>query len=101
MTDRSIAYGTFTIDRTYPVPASKVFNAWADPRIKFRWFGDASGKAPKEFDFRVGGREYDEGGIGDGRSYTFDVRYQDIVPDQRIVYTYDMTIGGERISVSL
>ena len=28
-------------------------------------------------------------------------RYQDIVPDERIVSTYDMHMNGERISVSL
>ena len=36
-----------------------------------------------------------------GSTYTFDVRYQDIVPDNRIVYTYEMTLNGKRISVSL
>jgi uncharacterized protein YndB with AHSA1/START domain len=30
-----------------------------------------------------------------------DARYCDIVPDQRIVYTYDMHMGEMRISVSL
>ena len=102
MTERSLVYGSFTIDRTYPVPASKVFAAWADPKLKFRWFGaPGEDNTPKEFDFRVGGREYNEGDMGNGTTYTFDLRYQDIVPDQRIVYTYDMTMGGERISVSL
>ncbi|MFL5279943.1 MAG: SRPBCC domain-containing protein, partial [Rhodopila sp.] len=31
----------------------------------------------------------------------YEARYADIVPDQRIVYTYDMDQGGARISVSL
>jgi len=30
-----------------------------------------------------------------------DGRFQDIVPDQRIVFTYDMTLDDVRISVSL
>lgn len=102
MADRSIVYGSFTIERTYPVPPSRVFAAWADPGIKFRWFGaPGEDNTPKEFDFRVGGREYNEGNAGNGTTYTFDVRYQDIVPDARIVYTYDMTMNGARISVSL
>jgi uncharacterized protein YndB with AHSA1/START domain len=33
--------------------------------------------------------------------YTYEARYQDIVPDQRIVYTYDMHRDETRISVSL
>jgi uncharacterized protein YndB with AHSA1/START domain len=31
----------------------------------------------------------------------FNCLYQDIVPDQRIVYTYEMHINGNRISISL
>jgi uncharacterized protein YndB with AHSA1/START domain len=31
----------------------------------------------------------------------FYATYTDIVPDERIVYTYEMTMGGERISVSV
>ena len=41
-------------------------------------------------DFRVGGREHASGGPPGGPVHSFDARYQDIVPDQRIVYTYDM-----------
>lgn len=101
MTERSIVYGSFTITRTYPKPAAKVFAAWADPAVKRKWFGTPKEGHPEDiFEFRVGGREYNAGKFGD-TTYTFDVRYQDIIPDQRIVYTYDMTMGGERISVSL
>lgn len=101
MTERSIVYGTFTIERTYPKPASKVFAAWADPAMKRKWFGTPKENDPADiFEFKVGGREYNAGKMGD-TLFTYDVRYQDIVPDQRIVYTYDMTMNGERISVSL
>jgi uncharacterized protein YndB with AHSA1/START domain len=33
--------------------------------------------------------------------FAFDVTYQDIVPDSRIVYSYDMHMDGRKISVSL
>ena len=33
--------------------------------------------------------------------YTYEALYQDIVPAQRIVYTYDMLLQETRISVSL
>ena len=39
MTDRSIAHGTFVLERTYPASPARVFRAWADPSIKKRWFG--------------------------------------------------------------
>jgi uncharacterized protein YndB with AHSA1/START domain len=101
MTERSIAHGSFTVERSYPAPPARVFAAWADPEVERRWFG-ASGKNEGDvFDFRVGGREYNAGQMDDGKAYSFDVRYYDIVPDNRIVYAYDMTMNQQRISVSV
>jgi uncharacterized protein YndB with AHSA1/START domain len=98
MTERSIAHGTFVLERTYPVSAARIFQAWADPAVKRRWFG--GGVEPKIFEFREGGRELVESGEGAGQ-FGFDVRYQDIVENNRIIYTYYMTMGGQRISVSV
>ena len=39
--------------------------------------------------------------LPDGREYAFEALYRDIVPGQRIVYTYDMLLDGIRISVSI
>lgn len=100
MPEHSIAHGSFTIERHYPANPSRVFQAWADPKIKAKWFGTGANDT-KEFDFRVGGRELAEGKGPNGGSYSFDVSYRDIVPDNRIVYTYEMTLGGPRISVSV
>ena len=52
-------------------------------------------------DFRVGGLETSVGGPPGGPVSSFRGIYQDIVPDQRIVYSYDMDLDGDRISVSL
>jgi uncharacterized protein YndB with AHSA1/START domain len=102
MTDRSIVHGSFTVERKWKSAPAKVFNAWADPKLKRQWFGSPEeGNASHIFDFKVGGREYTEGPAPDGRFFTFDVRYYDIVPDNRIVYSYDMQLNGERISVSV
>jgi uncharacterized protein YndB with AHSA1/START domain len=102
MIERSITHATFTIERTYPASTQRVFGAWADPKIKARWFGGPQdANHPGQFDFRVGGRESSAGKGPDGNDYTFEVLYQDIIPDQRIVYTYEMTLGGKRISVSV
>jgi uncharacterized protein YndB with AHSA1/START domain len=102
MADRSIVHGVFTVDRTYKAAPSKVFKAWADPELKRKWFGSPEpGNIKHQFDFRVGGREYNEGKGPDGGDYTFDVRYYDIIENNRIVYAYDMHLNGERISVSV
>src|SRR4029079_3493712 len=105
MTERSITHATFVVERTYPASPARVFAAWADPTIKAHWFKgpdeDEAQAAASEFDFRVGGREFSSGKAPNGQNYSYDARYQDIVPDQRIVYTYDMHLDDARISVSL
>jgi hypothetical protein len=59
MTESAIVHGTFVIDRTYAAPPEKVFAAFADERIKRRWFAEGIGSQVDEFstDFRVGGGE--------------------------------------------
>jgi uncharacterized protein YndB with AHSA1/START domain len=99
MTERSVKHATFAIERTYDASPARVFAAWAQPESKARWFLEAD--AEFELDFRVGGREFSRGGLPDGSVYTFEGRYQDIVPDERIVYAYDMHLDDRRISVSL
>lgn len=100
---RSAQHATFVIERTYAAPPARVFNAWADPAAKARWFGgpDEWDKARNEFDFRIGGHERVSGGPPGGTVHAFDGRYYDIVANERIVYAYDMHLDDKRISVSL
>ena len=99
MTHRSIAHGSFVIERKYPAKPARVFKAWADPAIKARWFGGGA-LASQVFEFREGGREMSSGDAG-GSTFVFDVLYQDIVEDNRIIYSYHMMMDGKRISVSV
>ena len=99
MSGRSVEHATFVIERKYEVSSERAFAAWADPEAKARWFVDSD--AHLELDFRVGGRERSRGTAPDGRAYSYEALYQDIVQAQRIVYTYDMLLEETRISVSL
>lgn len=103
MTERSVAHATFVVERTYDASPARVFAAWADPATKARWFASPEEWGPDEFelDFRVGGREANRGGPKGGPVYAFDGRYQDIVADERIVYTYSMHLDQTLISVSV
>ena len=103
MSARSVTHATFVIERTYPAAPARVFNAFADPKVKARWFKgpDDWGADAFEMDFRVGGRETNRGGPPGGPVHSFECRYYDIVPNERIIYTYDMHLDAKRISVSL
>jgi uncharacterized protein YndB with AHSA1/START domain len=101
MTDRSVIHSTFTIERTYDRAPARVFAAWADPAIKARWFGDGEVGPASTFDFRVGGRESNGSAPGADFAFAFDATYHDIVPDERIVFSYDLALGGALVSISL
>ena len=106
MTERSVIHDTFVIERTYPASPSRVFAAFASKEAKDAW-GDPDDTVKAEpatgtveFDFRVGGHER-FGNVYQGVSYTYDAFYYDIVPEQRLVYSYEMCAEGVRISVSV
>jgi uncharacterized protein YndB with AHSA1/START domain len=103
MTERKTEHATFTIERVFEAKPERVFKAFADPKAKAQWFVGPEGwtQGVRELDFRVGGRERLSGGPKGAPAHSFDALYQDIVPNERIVYSYDMHIGDTRISVSL
>jgi uncharacterized protein YndB with AHSA1/START domain len=97
MSTRSATHSTFTIERNYAASPARVFAAWADVNAKGQWFGPGG---EHELDFREGGREHFEAAVG-GAVYSYDALYEDIVRDERIVYTYNMRRDGVRMSVSV
>jgi uncharacterized protein YndB with AHSA1/START domain len=100
---RSTVHSTFVIERIYAASPRLVFDAWADPAAKAKWFGPPEKpEGSYSLDFREGGREHLVITMPDnGPVYAFDAVYQDIVPGKRIVYAYDMHRDEDRISVSL
>jgi uncharacterized protein YndB with AHSA1/START domain len=98
MSKKSATHSTFVIERDYDAAPARVFAAWADVNAKSRWFGPGGGE--HRLDFRVGGREHFEAGVN-GAVYRYDALYEDIVSDERIVYTYNMHRDGRRMSVSV
>ena len=99
----TITHDTFTIERTFEAPPERVFEALSKPDIKARWFvGPATWtQVERTIDFRVGGRERLSGKHGTGMTSVFDATYFDIVPNERVVYAYEMTVNGRKISTSL
>ncbi|TBL77326.1 SRPBCC family protein [Paenibacillus thalictri] len=96
MNERFVKHATFVIEKVYAASPERVYHAWADPDAKAKWFSK-----PDSLEFRVGGREFSKGGPPEGPVFTFDACYQEIVSEQRIVYTYTLDSNDVRMSVSI
>jgi uncharacterized protein YndB with AHSA1/START domain len=98
MSDRSVTHATFTLERVYPVPPDRVFDAWADPKVKAHWF--AGNPDDYELDFRPGGIERNRA-THEGKQITWESLYREIVTGERIVYTSVLAEDGTVATVSL
>jgi uncharacterized protein YndB with AHSA1/START domain len=102
---KSIAHGSFVIERSYPSAAERVYAAWTDPALKAKWFiGPENWQLlGRTLDVRVGGEETLRGRhAGPPAMETlFTARYHHVVPLERLVYVYDMHLNGVHHSVSL
>jgi uncharacterized protein YndB with AHSA1/START domain len=99
---RNTVKATFTIERTYLARPARVFKAFADEQSKAKWFGGPEWtQLERAFDFRVDGVEISIGRHPSGVVSAFYCTYHDIVPDERIVYAYRMTLDDKPLSSSL
>jgi len=102
--DRSVVHATFHLERTYDASSQRVFKALSDLEAKNKWFGgDDSQREVLEryMDFSVGGRERMSVRWNGGVVSTFDAIYHDIIPGERIIYSYVMHLNEAKISASL
>ena len=104
----TVTHATFKIERSYPKPPGRVFAAFADPEKKRRWYAEGENRKAEifEMDFRVGGTDRMQARMGadtpfPGAVIANHTVYQDIQPNQRIIFAYTMTIGDYRMSASL
>lgn len=102
MSTRSTEHATFAIERSFPADPDRVFAAWASAEAKSKWWGPEWDEQTKlELEFEVGGRERFSVTTPEGKTYVYSALYKDIVPGERIVYTYEMYVDEERMSVSV
>jgi uncharacterized protein YndB with AHSA1/START domain len=101
---RSVAHATFHLERAYNAPVARVWAAITEEEVKSKWFGRASAHwelLERHMDVRVGGRERLKGRWKGGVVSTFDATYYDAIPNERLVYAYEMHLDETKISVSL
>jgi len=104
MSERKAEQGSFTIERKFKASPTLVYSAFATEKGKQAWFSGPSDMWALEdraFDFRIGGSETLTGKWKSGMITRFDAHYHDIVPDERIIYSYTMHVDAKKISVSL
>jgi len=103
-------HATFVIERTYRASPQRVFAAWADPESKRAWYVEGEGWDIRSFemDFCEGGAEtsrfrFSKGveTFGEETWFGVDTVFNEIVPNERIIFTYSMDRNGARFSVSL
>lgn len=102
-TSDPIEHTSFVVERELAASPRHVFRFWSDAELKARWNGCHSDWLVLEdrFDFHVGGTEAKRWRTPEGDEQTFHAHYLDIVPDQRIIYAYEMSFASTRLSASL
>jgi uncharacterized protein YndB with AHSA1/START domain len=100
----SVAHAVFQLERAYDAPVGRVWKALTDKTAKQKWFGGPSDRwelLERHMDVRVGGSERAKGRWEGGVVSTFDAIYHDVIPNERLVYSYVMHLDEKKISASL
>ncbi|HWB48348.1 MAG TPA: SRPBCC family protein [Stellaceae bacterium] len=101
---RSVVHAVFSLERTYDAAVARVWAAFTDAAAKEKWFAGPAARwemLERRMDVRPGGRERLKGRWEGGVVSTFDAVYHDVIPHERLVYSYEMYLADKKISVSL
>ena len=107
MTEPAAIHSTFVVERSYPQSPERVFASFAQPARKRRWYAEGDHEIQEyDLDFRTGGSErfryrFKQGHPIAGSEIANESSYQDIVPEQRIVFTQKMSLNGKPVSVAV
>ena len=98
----SVEHGQLTVERDFAYPLERVYAAWTTSEAKSRWFAQTGdNESEYSMDFRIGGTERVVAQLKSGKRLRLETRFWDIVPNERIVATYDILLDDRRLSVSL
>jgi len=90
---------SLTIKRRFKAAPEKVFAAWTDPQKMTRWMGPAEVMhCEATNDLRVGGR-YHIRMLADGEEHNVGGVYREIVPNEKVVFTWAWRSTPERESL--
>jgi uncharacterized protein YndB with AHSA1/START domain len=90
---------SLTIKRRFNAAPAKVYAAWTDPKMIARWFGPTGVESVNaETDLRVGGRYHITMHVP-GDQHDVMGAYREIVPNQKLVFTWAWRSTPERESL--
>jgi uncharacterized protein YndB with AHSA1/START domain len=97
-----------TFDRTFDVPADKVWQAWTDPEQLKRWWGPDNVSIPEcEIDLRVGGRLYmvmeatEAMGEYKGTRWPMEAKFTVVEPNTKLAYEAKAWTEGDKEDTTL
>ena len=91
---------SLTLKRRYNAPPAKVYGAWTEPDKLTKWFGPAGAETLEaETDARVGGRFHVLMRTADGELHGVSGIYREVVPAERLVFTWAWHSTPERESL--
>lgn len=91
-----------TLKRRLKASPEKVFAAWTDPEKIVHWFGPShtlDGSVRADMDVRVGGRYRIGFKTADGEKHEVGGTYQEVMPNQRLVFSWAWHTTPERESL--
>lgn len=93
---------SLTLKRRIKAPPEKVYSAWTDPQKIAAWFGPhetLDGSVQAQMDVRVGGRFRVSFNTEDGEYHEVGGAYREIVPGEKLVFTWAWHSTPERESL--
>ena len=91
---------SLTLKRRLDAPPQKVYAAWTDPKKILKWFGPDSGPVKDAAtDVRAGGHYAITFSTEDGEEHHVSGVYREVVPEQKLVFTWAWRSTPERESL--
>jgi len=97
----TLAKPSVTIQRRYNAPPAKVYAAWTQAEMIVGWFGPSDAKKDSlraSMDVRTGGRFTISFTHGSGEYYKVDGVYKEVIPDEKLVFSWAWHSTPERES---
>jgi uncharacterized protein YndB with AHSA1/START domain len=91
---------SLSLKRRLKAPPQAVYAAWTDPEKIVKWFGPDAGPVKQaDLDVRVGGKYAVTFHTEDGEQHHVSGIYREVVPDEKLVFTWAWRSTPERQSL--